>query len=358
MSVHQHNDGRWIVVYRDTDGKRHDKSFGRGEEAHSATLAFDNKMRPVVAGQPCVIQSLEHAHPITFGELVREFIRHSRSHGSTEEHLYSLACVARAIFFPFIGRDKPVTGIDYGRDILPLLNSMAEQPTRNGKPRSLTTVNKYGHFLAAFFNYAVERGYLPASPMRLWRKHQLRKKQIDLTLEDAQKIMAHAAPHLRWAMEVCFNLGTRSGESELLSLTWDDVDFEGKVVHVYGRKTKTDRFVPVSDAFLARLREMKAKARTGHIVEFRGRPISMIRNAFRQAVRKAGISYPVRMYDLRHLFATTLLDAGAPIGAVSRLMGHSRISTTVNVYYQPRQEEMKRAIDSLPPLGTPRSKTV
>lgn len=83
---------------------------------------------------------------------------------------------------------------------------------------------------------------------------------------------------------------------------------------------------------------MKAKARTGHIVEFRGRPISMIRNAFRQAVRKAGISYPVRMYDLRHLFATTLLDAGDPIGAVSRLMGHSRISTTVNVYYQPRQD--------------------
>ena len=63
------------------------------------------------------------------------------------------------------------------------------------------------------------------------------------------------------------------------------------------------------------------------------------------------------MYDLRHLFATSLLNAGASIGSVSRLMGHARISTTVNVYYQVKQEELERAMSILPKLSVNEAQT-
>ena len=365
MSVHPHKDGRWICTYY-PNGIRKDKSFGRGPDAKSSADLFDSEMKKLYSnkGTHCEsvvpVQISEPMKPLsqmTFGGLVEEYLQHSRANGSTENHLDSIVSVANALFYPAFGKEKLIVNFDYGRDILPFMTMIANEPSKSGNCRATVTVNKYGHFLVALFNYAIARDYISNNPMRLWKKAKVKKKDIQLTIEDAQKIMHCAAPHLRWAMEVCFNLGTRSGESELLSLKWSDVDYEKKMVHVYGRKTKTDRFIPVSDEFLKKLAEKQAVARTDHIIEFRGRPIRMIRNAFRQAVRKAQISYPVRMYDLRHLFATSLISAGASIGSVSKLMGHARISTTVNVYYQVKQEELERAMSILPKLEVNDAKT-
>ena len=365
MSVHQHNDGRWICVFKE-NGKRKDRSFGRGPDAELSARTFDSQMTKLRAQQPVLHDSvvpvqtpepMKHSCQLTFEGLVEEYLQHSRANGSTENHLDSILSVANALFYPAFGKEKLIVSFDYGHDILPFMTKIANEPSQRGSCRATVTVNKYGHFLVALFNYAIARDYISNNPMRLWKKAKVKKKDIQLTIEDAQKIMHCAAPHLRWAMEVCFNLGTRSGESELLSLKWSDVDYEKKMVHVYGRKTKTDRFIPVRDEFLKKLAEKQAVARTGHIIEFRGRPIRMIRNAFRQAVRKAQITYPVRMYDLRHLFATSLISAGASIGSVSKLMGHARISTTVNVYYQVKQEELERAMSILPKLEVNDAKT-
>jgi site-specific recombinase XerD len=49
---------------------------------------------------------------------------------------------------------------------------------------------------------------------------------------------------------------------------------------------------------------------------------------------RAGINVPTRMYDLRHLYATTMLTNGADLAAVSTLMGHSTITMTADTYYQ------------------------
>ena len=45
MSVHQRDDGRWIVVFKGTDGKRKERSFGRGPDAEASARAFDEAMR-------------------------------------------------------------------------------------------------------------------------------------------------------------------------------------------------------------------------------------------------------------------------------------------------------------------------
>lgn len=54
--------------------------------------------------------------------------------------------------------------------------------------------------------------------------------------------MEHAEPHLKWAMEVCFNPGTRPGESELLSLRWDEVDFAAGTARIYASKELVPHF--------------------------------------------------------------------------------------------------------------------
>ena len=164
------------------------------------------------------------------------------------------------------------------------------------------------------------------------------------------RVMKHADAHVRWAIEVCFNLGVRSGDSELLSLRWSNVDWERKQVRVFGRKTQTLRVIPVKDAFLERLREMRAISRTEFLIEFRGKPVRRIQKAFRMACRRAGIEHSVRMYDLRHMFATYMLSNGADLAAVSKLLGHSSITMTANVYYQYLEGEKERAVTLLPDL--------
>jgi integrase len=47
--------------------------------------------------------------------------------------------------------------------------------------------------------------------------------------------------------------------------------------------------------------------------------------------RKAGVPR-VRIHDLRHFAATTMLDAGVPLPNVSEILGHGQTSTTANIY--------------------------
>lgn len=171
-----------------------------------------------------------------------------------------------------------------------------------------------------------------------------------LTLEDLKAIKQASAPHLSWAIEVAYALGVRPGASELLALKWTDVDWQHSQVQVYGRKTNQLRIVPVREAFLGKLREMKAKAQTGFVVEYQGRPVKKIARAFKAACKRAGINYDVTAYSIRHLFATNALSNGADLAAVSKLLGHASIQMTANTYYHLLEKEKRRAISLLPPL--------
>jgi site-specific recombinase XerD len=76
-----------------------------------------------------------------------------------------------------------------------------------------------------------------------------------------------------------------------------------------------------------------------------------IRKAFKDACQRAGITYPTRMYGLRHLFATTLLNKGANLAAVSKMMGHSTVKLTAETYYRNMSGEKERAGRLLPGLA-------
>ena len=59
---------------------------------------------------------------------------------------------------------------------------------------------------------------------------------------------------------------------------------------------------------------------------------------------------PVRTYGFRHLFATTMLGNGADLAAVSKLMRHSTVKITADVYYHYLEGEKEKAVGKLPSL--------
>ncbi|WP_459933968.1 tyrosine-type recombinase/integrase [Fundidesulfovibrio butyratiphilus] len=380
MSVYQ-RDGRYMVYYKE-DGKRRDKSFGRGETARQQAEAFDQAVRQAKeqgatlpdpsgfivesSGQqqqseedsgensedpgPAPRRVKDRGGGITFGELSKLYLNHLRVSGRTDKHIVTVAGLLKNLFFDVLGRDAPVESMTYLDDVVPFIRHMQGVSEHTRKPRSQTSVNRYCDYVDAIFNFGVEMGLTTVNPMKGRKKAREQPRDVRIGIEDVKRIMEAAEPHVRWAMEVCFNLGTRPGRSELLSLRWDHVDFTKSMVRIYATKTKTFRSVPVTAAFLDRLREMKAQSQSSYLIEYRGKPVTSIRKSFHTACDLAGIKVPVRMYDLRHLFATTMLSNGADLAAVSKLMGHSTVKMTADVYYHYLEGEKERAVSKLPSL--------
>lgn len=364
MGVYQ-RDGRWMVYWFD-QGKRRDKSFGRGDEAKLQAEKFDNaaKQCGIEAGmvlgnaivEPKTLKQelvTEKAKPegITFGKLARMHLDHLLASGKTEKHIKNVAVLLKNSFFPLLGKDRPVDDLTYINDILPFIKHFQAVSPKTGKPRSQVTVNRYCDYLDSIFNFGCQIGLVQSNPMKLRQRIRERPREIQLTVEDMRRIMVCAEPHVRWAMEVCFNLGTRPGTSELLTLQWYQVDFQKSMVKIYASKTNSYRIVPVRPAFLEKLKMMKSVAQSNYIIEFRGKPVTTIRKSFKFACEQAGINYPIRMYDLRHLFATTMLTNNADLAAVSKLMGHSTVKMTADTYYHYMEGEKERAINLLPEIA-------
>lgn len=390
MGVYQ-RDGRFMVYWHE-NGKRHDKSFGRGDEARLRAEAYDfaiqqakagvaapEQVAPVIATPAGPVLDAHNSAPdvdsavplaaapapapavaqgmpslvagITFGQLSMLYLDHLRVSGRTEKHIASLENLLKRMFFDILGRDTPVAGMTYLKDIVPFIRQMQGVSQQTGKPRSQASVNRYCDYVDAIFNFGMEMELISKSPMKGRKKAKEQPRDVQVGIDDLKRIMDHAESHIRWAMEVCFNLGTRPGPSELFALRWEHVDFEAGTVRIYATKTKTFRTVPVTAAFLERLREMREKGTSGFIVEYEGKPLTTIRRSFNTACEKAGIKVDVRMYDLRHLFATTMLANGADLAAVSKLMGHSTVKMTADVYYHYLEGEKEKAVGKLPSLA-------
>ena len=368
-------DERWMVFFHDESGKRRDRSFGRGEgaqqKAETVDLAikqakidgwkvsveeilmkFKDSSQKAVIPFPAKENAVQVNSGVTFEKLCDSYLDHLEISGRSSAHIHDLRVLVKNCYYTYIDKGKLAEQFTYLDDIAPFLKALRDISPKTGKARSQTTINRYGDYLDAIFNYGIRTKMISVeNPLKNRCKPKEKPRAVQLTVADIEKIIVASQDHIKWAIEVCFNLGTRSGESELLSLKWENVNFEKSEVLIYGRKTKEYRKVPVTNAFLKRLEEMKAKALSEYIVEYKGRPVSNIRKGFRNACKKAGITYPVRLYDMRHMFATTMLANGADLAAVSKLMGHSRVTMTADVYYQYLQGEKERAVNLLPTLA-------
>jgi len=388
MGVYQ-RDGRFMVYWHE-EGKRRDKSFGRGEVARLQAEAFDLAIQEAKANLNVPVQAEQVTEPwadpvahqevpvdgpgevqaemplatsvatvaavvvpakgVTFGQLSMMYLDHLRVSGRTPKHIANLENLLKSMFFDILGRDTPVEGMTYLKDIVPFIKEMQGVSPQTKKPRSQSCVNRYCDYLDAIFNFGIEMELIARNPMKGRKKAKEKPRDVQVGVDDLRRIMECAEPHVRWAMEVCFNLGTRPGPSELFALRYENVDFGAGTVRIFATKTQTYRTVPVTAAFLDRLREMRRFSRSGYIVEYDGKPVTTIRKSFNKACVKAGITVDVRMYDLRHLFATTMLANGADLAAVSKLMGHSTVKMTADVYYHYLEGEKERAVSKLPSL--------
>ena len=121
--------------------------------------------------------------------------------------------------------------------------------------------------------------------------------------------------------------------SELVHLLPRDIHSERMLIRVNQGKGRKDRYTLLSPRLLEELRGYWRQHRPRHWLfeskDGRGPlPVATAQKVFSTAKQRAGVQHGRGIHSLRHSFATHLMEAGAPLPTIQRLMGHASLSTT------------------------------
>ncbi|WP_338647907.1 site-specific tyrosine recombinase/integron integrase [Flavobacterium sp. KS-LB2] len=121
--------------------------------------------------------------------------------------------------------------------------------------------------------------------------------------------------------------------SELLQLTFKDIQADRKLLVIKQSKGKKDRIVPISDKIIEMLRDYYKEYRPKKWL-FEGQRENTkysdrsLEEVLKKSIRLAQINKPVSLHWLRHSYATHLLESGTDLRYIQELLGHSSSKTT------------------------------
>lgn len=257
---------------------------------------------------------------------------------------------------------------------LQLAESYLEKPLITARERELfrymasldhlkaTTVRRRLIALQRFFDYAERQGYIkedpsgnlvaPGLPRRLPKylsdkeTQRLFKSLPQETTEDIRNMAI---------LKLLYFTGMRIGEVQQLNVEHLQMDTRQLLVRGKGDK---ERLIPVSQTLMevleqwlearAQLRFVKSEAFFVSLGRnHRGKRISYgaTRHIVKHMLEAAGLG-DYSPHKLRHTFATQLLDRGAPLEQISKLLGHSRLDTTL-IYAQTEPGKLRSAVELL-----------
>lgn len=208
------------------------------------------------------------------------------------------------------------------------------QKTLRNKP---VTINKELRQLKTFFNKCIEWEYLKNNPIKSFVKQDKLPPRV-ITFEDIKMLLDGVKnPNCKLFIEMALLTGMRRGE--LCKLEWQDIDFDNKTIIVRTSKSHRFRYIPMSDYLLGILQPHRKNI--GKLFTFSPHTIS---DYFRKLTKRVGVN--CRLHDLRHTFATYLLQSSGNIRVVQEILGHSSLNTTL-IYAQALEDDKKQAINQL-----------
>lgn len=355
-------DGRWATSV--SLGRAQRKTlYGRTRAEVSQKLI--ELQRAIADGSPITSDRLTVS---AFASQWLESVKHSvrpKTWASYETHL-------RVSILPAIGQ------LRLNRLRVVELQELANQLSESHKPRS---VRAYFAVLGNMLEQAVRQQVIVSNPARLVRLPRVpHEKTVVITPDEAKRFLSESRGH---RLEALFILGITTGAriSELLGLTWQQVDLEqaevsvrrtlqrvdGTLVLVEPKNVGSSRRVALSGGAVAalkqhRVRQMKEALASPYwdnsldlvFTSNIGTPLDYNEVRKQQLVpvlRRCGLIDRVwKFHQLRHVAASLALAAGMPVTAVADMLGHSTPATTLNVYAHAvpnAQREVASAMDRM-----------
>lgn len=225
---------------------------------------------------------------------------------------------------------------------------------------ALTTIKKQYHLIGSYLKFANTEGIIPRpiqNNVKLPSQSSVKKKKKDVQVYSKPEQMAlmqvlRTRERIGYAAALLMmETGMRVGEA--LALTWDDIQWERRAVRIDktliritnkrrlevqdGAKSYTsNRTILLSMESIRLLEEMSREATDIHGFIFAGddgRPITYeaLRYQIQVACDKAGVPYKGQ-HVFRHTFATNCYYRGCNVKILSKLLGHSDVTITYNIY--------------------------
>lgn len=247
-----------------------------------------------------------------------------------------------------------------------------------GKPLSECTIEGVHACLCGILSDAMEGGFLSHNPA--WRTYKYagkkKKKQNVADEETTQKLIA-ALEEESIKYETYFKLIIATGmrRGECCGLKWCDLNFKEKSIHICRNVVKVtgediivkepktasgDRYVYFSPEMASLLKEYRKfceqetetyderkLSADDYIFRRHGMELPMTPSSFtwrfKLILKKHGLPSNLNVHSLRHTAASLMIAGGADVATVSGLLGHSQVSTTLDIYTHAFDDKKKAA---------------
>lgn len=220
---------------------------------------------------------------------------------------------------------------------------------------NLKTLRKILVTLNQIFSYAVRHRFIDHNPLRDAERPKSHgsegeheQDKINILTPDQIPIFLSKSQDPKYNTLFTLAVFTGMREGEILGLKWGDMDWENKQVHVqrtytkgkfFTTKTKaSNRKIDIGPKVLTKLKRWKLACPRNELdlmfPNESGNPMNysnMVKRHFLPALKEAEIS-AIRFHDLRHTFASLLIEQGENIKYIQTQLGHSSPTVTWNVY--------------------------
>ena len=259
---------------------------------------------------------------------------------------------------PFFGEKTEILEKDVQEFVFKKLNENLSQKSIKDMIMILRMIIKYG----------VKYKMIPYQEIDVVFPTEREKKELEvLSISDQKKIINYVKSNLTFknlGIYICLCTGLRIGE--ICALTWNDIDVEqgtlivGKTIQrtynyekncteiiVDAPKTiNSYREIPLTSELVKVLKPLK-RVMNGdyYIISNDLRPIEprTYRNYYKKFLENLNIPF-IKFHGLRHSFATRCIEGNCDYKTVSVILGHSNITTTMNLYVHPNMEQKKKVI--------------
>ena len=316
---------RWVVSWwEDGKRKRYRLEAGTRQEAERAKADF--------------VIGLSRRDGVTVEALWKAYVREKEGRRVTRAMGFEWAFLA-----PYFGHLEPkhIT-VELCRTYIKARRSSGKRGTTGDG----TIWTELGH-LRTVMIWAWKRRLIEFAPP-IERPSKPKPKERHLTRAEAERLLASATmPHIRGAIILLLTTAARVGA--ILDLTWDRVDLDRKFIRLAlpdagtrkGRAT-----VPINNAAMAVLQELRKGALTANVIEWRGAPVLSIKTGFYAAAKAADLP-GVSPHVLRHTAAVWMAESGVDMEEIAQYLGHEDSRITRRVYARFSPAHLAKAAEAL-----------
>lgn len=202
-----------------------------------------------------------------------------------------------------------------------------------------SSINRHLEALSKMFNLCIDNGLIGVNPMRKVKKMRKENHIIRFLQKWEEKVLFKNLPKFNFLqinttsklkLIAKFALKTGGRKQEVLGLKWDAVDLKKRTVTFLETKSGKKRTVPLAKSLCKILSKLKKYNESEYVFTNpqTGTCYKDIKKGFNTAIKLSKIK-KFRFHDLRHTFATRLIEKGVDIIVVKELLGHADIKTTM-----------------------------